>query len=189
MKAQTKYLSLFLISNLFFINYASAATCNSSDGSPFGECGIFYNTFTDLTGLISSALIGLIIGATIAMFFFALFRGMMRSQGGTDVAKNKDTLLWGIGILFVMVSIWGIIIFFQDAILGSKYKDKTITLPTIPNTSGYNSSGANPNAAGNAKGGWIIGTPCTQANKSQCSTNFCDPVTKSCQVNDAKLVY
>ena len=76
---------------------------------------------------------------------------MMRSQGGTDVAKNKDTLLWGIGILFVMVSIWGIIIFAQDAIFGkdTKYLKENIKLPTIPNTSGYNSAGTNPNSAGN----------------------------------------
>lgn len=180
MKVQTKYLSLFLISNLFFINFASAATCDSSDGSPFGKCGIFYNTFSDLTGLISSAVIGLIIGATIAMFFFALFRGMMRTQGGDDVKKNKDILLWGIGILFVMISIWGIIIFFQDAILG-KYKDKTITLPTIPNTAGYNSPAGNNPGASTGVTNLIVGSNCKV--HTNCKSFICDPISKKCMDN------
>lgn len=110
----------------------SLTTAVAANNSPFGPDGVFASLFSDLTQLISSGLIALIIGMTIAMFFWALFRGMLRSQSGADINKNKDTLIWGIGILFVMVSIWGIIIFFQDAILGSKYKGKTVELPTIP---------------------------------------------------------
>ncbi len=130
-----------------------------SDG-PFSEKGIFFGLFTDLTNLISKGAIGLIIGLTIAMFFWALFRGMLRTQGGDDIKKNKDTLMWGIGILFVMISIWGIIIFFQDALL-KDYKDRTITLPTIP-VPGTNRPSSNPSPAGGMVRGLPSGYGCTE---------------------------
>ncbi len=145
-------------------------------GSPFGSDGVFAVLFSDMTKLISGGLIALIIGMTIAMFFWALFRGMLRSQGADDIKKNKDTLIWGIGILFVMVSIWGIIIFFQDAILGPKYKGQTIDLPTIP-LSGKSSTGntndGNPITPGTTvnSGKKGVGQLCTY--DIECTTNYC----------------
>lgn len=172
----------FFFLNFLFINTVSA----QSDGRPFGPGGILSNLFTDLTSLISKGAIGLIIGLTIATFFWVLFRGMLRSQGGTDIAKNKDTLLWGIAILFVMVSIWGIIIFLQDALI-KDYKDKNITLPSIPipdTGNRGNPPAGNPNSAGRASGKLIIGSDCTVGN--QCATNFCSP-KKKCDFDSGYL--
>lgn len=131
--------------------------------SPFGKDGVFFGLFTDVNNLISTAVISLLIGMTIALFFWALVRGMFRSQGGADMAKNKDTILWGITILFVMVSIWGIIIFLQDAII-PKYKDKTVTLPTIPGAS----NSANPSSANKKANGENCSSP------SECDSGNCN---------------
>ncbi len=131
--------------------------------SPFASDGVFFGLFTDVNNLISTAVISLLIGMTIALFFWALVRGMFRSQGGKDMAQNKDTILWGITILFVMVSIWGIIIFLQDAII-PKYKDRTVTLPTIP---GASNSG-NPSSANKKANGENCSSP------SECASGNCN---------------
>ena len=155
----------------------SIMTVSAANDSPFGSNGVFASLFSDLTQLISSGLIALIIGMTIAMFFFALFRGMLRSQSGADINKNKDTLIWGIGILFVMVSIWGIIIFFQDAILGSKYKGKTVELPTIPLVGKSNTPASANNPLTPATTGSTntskksVGTACSKS--SECVSGIC----------------
>ena len=139
----------------------SAINVFAASDSPFGTNGVFYKLFTDMNNLISGAVIGLLIGITIALFFFALVRGMWRAQGGQDIKHNKDILIWGVAILFVMVSIWGIINFFQDAALGSKYKNNTIVLPRIPGTTNDNTSAntANPIGNVNAVGGTSIISP------------------------------
>lgn len=140
-------------------NQISAQTNNS----PFSKDGVFFGLFTDVNNLISTAVISLLIGMTIALFFWALVRGMFRSQGGKDMAQNKDTILWGIAILFVMVSIWGIIIFLQDAVLGTKYKGRTVELPVIPGAS----NSPNPSSANRLANG----ETCT--GDSVCASNSC----------------
>ncbi len=149
--------------------------------SPFSKDGIFYKLFSDLNGLISGAVIGLLIGVAIALFFWSLVTGMWRvGQGGDAIKKNKDVLIWGIGILFVMVSIWGIIKFLQDGLGGrgaNGYGNvRTIDLPTIPGNCAYNNScgaGApvsnpnNPSAPRLKANGQTCGAP------AECQTGNC----------------
>lgn len=146
--------------------------------SAFKQGGVLYNLSNDLTLFISSSVIGLLIAITIAFFFWALLRSMLRSQGSDDIKKNKDTMLWGLGILFVMISVWGIIVFFQDALLTSKYKDAKVTLPTIP-TSGVQStspggstylSPTNSSVLGSGKKSY--GSSCNS--NDVCDTGFCN---------------
>ena len=156
------------------------AASSASAESPFGTNGVFYKLFTDINGLISGAVISLLIGITIALFFWALVRSMARSQGGTKMAENKAVMGYGIAILFVMVSIWGIIVFFQDAILGKEYGNiKTIDLPTIPQVGAKATTDTNnPVTGATNKGGTPprsmrkpLGATCTT--NTDCMSNKC----------------
>ncbi len=166
-----KTFSFFLL-NILLIN-----TTHAQSGRPFGEDGIFFGLFTDLTGLISKGVIGLIIGMTIAAFFWALFRGMLRSQGGKEMAENKNTIFWGIAILFVMISIWGIIVFFQDALI-KDYKNKDITLPTIPVT-GTKRPASDPSPNGGEVRGLPTGSGCEF--NYNCISGRCEGIPRECK--------
>ena len=170
-----KIVSLINTSCMMMLICGLSIMTASAASSPFGNDGVFYKLFSDLNGLISGAVIALLIGITIALFFWALVRSMARSQGGTKMAENKAVMGYGIAILFVMVSIWGIIVFFQDAILGKKYAGvKTIELPSIPQVGAK--ANADPNnpitpKAGVGVGKKINGTAC--AKDSECISNNC----------------
>ena len=167
----------FINSSLIIMSICglSVMTATAADDSPFGTDGVFYKLFSDLNGLISGAVIALLIGITIALFFWALVRSMARSQGGTKMAENKAVIGYGIAILFVMVSIWGIIVFFQDAVLGKKYGGvKTIVLPTVPQVGAKaNTDPNNPITpkAGVGVGKKINGTACSGS--AECISGYC----------------
>jgi len=61
----------------------------------------------------------LLITASIAVYFFSIAGDIFKiSQGEADGGDLKKTLLWGIVIIFAMVSIWGIIQVLQYSLFG-----------------------------------------------------------------------
>ncbi|MBL4644803.1 MAG: hypothetical protein JKX80_02970 [Candidatus Pacebacteria bacterium] len=62
---------------------------------------------TELVDLGTLALFSL----AIVYFFWSVVRNLWGYNGGSDEQKKKlnQTLVWGILIIFIMVSIWGII--------------------------------------------------------------------------------
>ena len=76
--------------------------------------GPFVRLVQEFGGIIS-LLIPILLAATVAAMFFGLFNFIF--GGAKDAAKGKNIMLWGVGVLFVMVSLWGIIAF-TGSILG-----------------------------------------------------------------------
>lgn len=74
------------------------------------------STFPELInygiGIINFA-IPVLIAATLVMYFYHAGRGIWNA-GGESRAEMKDQLLWGAIILFVMISIWGILGFLEN---------------------------------------------------------------------------
>jgi hypothetical protein len=70
----------------------------------------FEDLISKIIGIINIIIPGLITLA-IVLFFYHTGRGIFgdAQSGGDAKTKLKDTLLWGVIIIFVMVSIWGIL--------------------------------------------------------------------------------
>lgn len=65
-------------------------------------------------GIINFA-IPMLIAATLLMYFFHAGRGIMKSGSGESKSEMKEQLFWGAIILFVMISIWGILGFLENS--------------------------------------------------------------------------
>lgn len=79
-----------------------------------------YGTFGELASFVVSLLNGgtaLLVVAGVVVYFWGVSTNIFKLQKG-DASQWKAHLLWGIGILFVMVSIWGIVALVQDALFG-----------------------------------------------------------------------
>lgn len=63
----------------------------------------------NLAGTVINAVIPLLIGAAIVVFFWGLVKYILNR-------KNKDILYMGIIALFVMVSVWGIVRIMQSTL-------------------------------------------------------------------------
>ncbi len=60
-----------------------------------------------------------LIAATIALYFYSIASDIFKmSQGEASGGDFRKTLMWGVIIIFVMVSIWGIIRFLQYSLFG-----------------------------------------------------------------------
>jgi len=68
-------------------------------------------SFIDKIVGVINTIIPVLITLAIALFFYhsgiGIFGG--RSGDATSQTKLRETLLWGVGIIFVMLSIWGIL--------------------------------------------------------------------------------
>ena len=72
------------------------------------------------TGGLINPLIAVLVGVALLVFFWGLVKFVFRLGGDGEkaVEEGKRVMKWGLIALFVMVSVWGIIEFFQDALLG-----------------------------------------------------------------------
>jgi len=76
---------------------------------------------------------------TLAVLFF--FYGIVKYiwSEGNNKEEGKRIMIWGVVALFVMSSIWGIVAFLQQDILGGS-NPSSVPIPTI----GGNSGGCDP---------------------------------------------
>ncbi|MDO8517744.1 MAG: hypothetical protein Q7S26_00425 [bacterium] len=86
------------------------------------------NTLVTSSGTIIANLIKVLIGLALVVFFWGLIKYIW--GGGKDTAKGKSIMIAGIIALFVMISIYGIISFAQNALLGGEKTD--INIPKFP---------------------------------------------------------
>lgn len=72
--------------------------------------GTFSSLVAKLVGIINVT-VPVLISLAIVLFFFHTGKGIFGSAKSGAEAKSqlKETLLWGVLIIFVMVSIWGIL--------------------------------------------------------------------------------
>ncbi|HUO56075.1 MAG TPA: hypothetical protein VMU27_01425, partial [Candidatus Paceibacterota bacterium] len=75
------------------------------------------NTFKDLATTAAHILnygAGALLTAAVAVYFWSIASGIYKiNQGEASGGQLRSTILWGIIIIFFMVSIWGIIQFLQ----------------------------------------------------------------------------
>jgi hypothetical protein len=87
---------------------------------PVQSSGI--NTIQDLIkaiGSLFSVMIPLVFALALAIFFWGLAKFMSNAGDETGHEEGKRIMVWGIVGLFVMSSIWGIVSFIQNDVLGS----------------------------------------------------------------------
>src|SRR3989344_55959 len=95
---------------------------------------IAFAQFAGIGSLIAEAkillvlLIPLVIGIALLVFFWGLVKFIFAQGSETVKADGKKIMIWGLIALFVMMSVWGIISFFQGAFLPGA----TFTAPTLP---------------------------------------------------------
>lgn len=81
-------------------------------------------SFSDLVfkiiDLIGSATT-VLVGAAMLLFFVNAARSLWGAKGGDTGEQQKlyDVLLWGVIIIFVMASVWGIIAILKQTLLSS----------------------------------------------------------------------
>jgi hypothetical protein len=80
------------------------------------------NSFQSLANTIAKILNAgalLLITATIVLYFYSIVGSIMRlKEGKVDSTELRKTIFVGLGIIFVMVSIWGIIQILQNSLFG-----------------------------------------------------------------------
>jgi|SRR3989344_2543327 len=99
-----KYINIFVIALVLLPTVVSAQLTGVKD------------LITAVGGLINP-LIAILVGVALLVFFWGLARFIFRLGGDEKaVEEGKRIMKWGLIALFVMVSVWGIIDFMQDAI-------------------------------------------------------------------------
>ena len=82
----------------------------------------FANLVVEILDNVSTVLI--VLG--IVIFFYGAATGIFKmGQGHNDTGKLRDFLIWGVGIIFVMVSVWGIIRLLQNTFFSGDATDPT----------------------------------------------------------------
>lgn len=102
----------------YFINIIySFAKSSESDNALQGSLN-FKEAATNITSNILTSASTLLMTAAFALFFWGIVRFLYDRSNGDDtrLEKDKEAMVWGLGALFVMVSVWGIIRLFQDFI-------------------------------------------------------------------------
>lgn len=99
-------------------------------------------TFKDIVNnaisIINDILIPAVFALTILVFLWGIFRYIFAGEGEEDTRKARAIMLWGIIILAIMTSIWGILNLFQNTILegvsGGGNSSQFFYNPTIPDS-------------------------------------------------------
>ena len=84
------------------------------------------HTFQELAGQITgilNATTAVLIVAGVAIYFWGISTNILKF--GEDREKFRNYFLWGIIVLFVMVSIWGIVYLVQNTLFGGSSGNTT----------------------------------------------------------------
>ena len=79
------------------------------------------SSFKDMANVIAkifNAGAVLLITATIVVYFYGIVGNIYNSKEGKTNADMRKNILWGILIIFFMVSIWGIVELLQYSLFG-----------------------------------------------------------------------
>lgn len=69
-------------------------------------------TFQELIGLLidlANLTIPILIGIAVLLYFWNVSRSLFGVSEAANREEMQTTIIWGLGILFVMVSVWGIL--------------------------------------------------------------------------------
>lgn len=85
-------------------------------------------------GGILNQLIVVVVAIALLTFFFGLVKFIFRIGGDEKaVEEGKRIMIWGLIALFVMISVWGIIGFIQDALIPGDGSSPTTPLTPFLN--------------------------------------------------------
>ncbi len=79
-------------------------------------------TWGELVGLLVSFMnsgVTVLVALAIAIYFYGIASNILEFGGGHSQEKLKNYFYWGIIVLFVMVSVWGILRLMQNTIFGA----------------------------------------------------------------------
>ncbi len=94
-------------------------------------------TFQSLAYLLVTILnsaTGVLIIAGIAIYFYGISTNILKFGEG-DAERLKNYFFWGIIVLFLMVSLWGILALLRDTLLGSQLGSTGTTQSTVSQSS------------------------------------------------------
>lgn len=77
-------------------------------------------TLASLVNMVVSSINSIVLvlsGVALALFFWAGIRYIYSAGDAKAKGYSKDTLVWGLVAMFVLVSIWGILRILQEALL------------------------------------------------------------------------
>lgn len=95
----------------------------------FAQGGVF--DILELVAKFIGGLIPIIIGIAVLMFLYGVSKYVTANDADDKKAANS-TMLYGIVVLFVMVSIWGLV-----GLLGDTF-DLPDNVPDVPGIPGFN---------------------------------------------------
>ena len=102
-----------------FLNFTLISLAVLLPATAFAAAKTFKEFILQLVGLLDLATV-LLFSAAILVFFWSIVSKLWKYDSGN--AENKKelqtVLLWGIIIIFVMVSLWGIIGILQQTLSG-----------------------------------------------------------------------
>ena len=86
---------------------------------PMGQTASAYTFagFLSYVTTIINSVTTLLIVAALVIFFFGATSGLWNEKDAQNHQKMYEFLGWGVGILFLMVSIWGVIRLLQNTLL------------------------------------------------------------------------
>lgn len=74
----------------------------------------FKDLVTNIIADILTPLPALLLALALALFFWGLVK-YMQSEAAGGKGKGRTLMLWGVVVLFVMVSVWGLVNVIKDS--------------------------------------------------------------------------
>lgn len=79
-----------------------------------------------------SLLFPIIVGLTLLSFVWGMVRFIGSAGDEKAVESGKKLMIWGIVIFFVMVSLWGIVLFLQRSLGIDSFGTVNVIVPKLP---------------------------------------------------------
>lgn len=160
-------------STIFFISMFLLSISNSSAQNDNGlQVSLnFKAAANNITSNILTSATTLLMTAAFVLFFYGIVRFIYDRSNGDDskLAKDKEAMGWGLGALFVMVSVWGLIKLVQG-FLGIQ-NDNSIQIQAVSFT---------PPPAINTPSGGTPSSPTNNTNQNPFNRSTDKPEGASC---------
>ena len=122
-------------------------------------------SFQDLLSAFGALLIRLIpLSVAVALLFFlwGLTLFILNSGDEKKVVEGKSKIVWGLVVLFIMVSIWALVGLLQKDLIGGSTNGGTV--PVIRNGTIPPDQGGGGTSGGTSGSGGYFTPPCGEAN-------------------------
>lgn len=91
------------------------------------------DSLVDAASEVIAIFIPTLLFIAVLVFFWGLVKFISHAGDEKTIADGKQLMIWGMITIFVMVSLWGIVGFFQEE-LGLDSATPLGTLPALPDT-------------------------------------------------------